>query len=78
MRRDDDHEFGLRALVFGAAEQRPKDRNVAQPRHLTVQVAEVVLQQAGDGEAFAVAHLDRGRGFAALEGVDREAGRCRP
>src|SRR5690606_118210 len=35
-------------------------------------------QQAGDGKAFAVAHLDRGRGLSPLEGVDVEAVRYEP
>jgi hypothetical protein len=61
------------ALVFRAAEQGAQNRDVRQPREPAIQVAEIVLQKARNREALPVAHFDRGRGLAALEGGDREA-----
>ena len=73
MRGDDDHQFRLVALVRGRAEEGAQNRHIAQPRKLRVAVGKVVLQQSRNGKAFAVAHFDRGRGFATGEGVDLEA-----
>ena len=70
MRRDDDHQLGLFAPVFRTAEQRAQNRNITKPRHLVVQVTEIVLKQAGDGKAFTIPKLNRGLGFAAAEAVD--------
>ena len=72
MRCHDDHQLGLLALIVGTAEQRTQDRDVTQPGNLTGEVGEVVLQEAGNRETFAVAHLDGGFRLAPLEGIDGE------
>ena len=62
--RDDDDQLGLVALPVGRAEQRAQDRQVRRPGHLVDGVGVVLLEEAGDGEALAVAQLDRGGGLA--------------
>ena len=63
IRRDDDHQLGLRAAEAARTEQRAEDRKVAEERRL-VDVVGVGVDQAGDHEALARAQLDRGFGTA--------------
>src|SRR6056297_2940361 len=58
-RGDDDDEVGFVLLERGGAEQRAEDGHVADPWHLILSPQVVALQQAGDGEALAVAEFDR-------------------
>lgn len=64
MWRHDDDQLCLATLVFSAAEQGAEHRNVANPWHLAVQIPEIILQQSGNGKAFAVPHLNRCFSFA--------------
>src|SRR6185437_3273067 len=61
VRRDDDDQLRFLALVGVRLEQRTQHRDVAQPRELHDVLLRGVLQQTGDGEALAVAELDRRR-----------------
>ena len=74
MRGHDDDQLGLFARIFGTAEQGANNRDVTQPRNLTVQVAEIILQKAGNRKAFAIAKFNRCCGFAAGKGVDADRG----
>ncbi len=57
-RRDDDGEIGLVLLIALAREQRTEHRHVAEPGHLVLRGGALVLQQAAQREALAVAQLD--------------------
>ena len=59
---DDDHQLALVPLEAVGAEQGPEHRNIAEGGELADIVGDVVLQQAGDGEALSAAQFHRGLG----------------
>src|SRR5258705_10162393 len=65
-RRDDDHQLGFLVLEAGRAEQRADDRQRAEERNLADRILEILADQPGEREAFAVADLDHGLGAAGL------------
>ncbi len=72
-RRDHDHQLGLFAFPVRGAEQGAQDRDIARARDLAQGLGVAVLEQAGDGEALAVAQGDGGGRAADGQGRNAEA-----
>src|SRR6516164_10071965 len=68
-RGHDDDEIRLLSLEGSAAQQRAKNRNLADPGQLTLVLDVVGLQEASHGKTLAVAQLD-----SRARAPDREAG----
>src|SRR5688572_16722819 len=66
-RGDHDHELGLALPELAAAEQRPEDRDVTQARELGHDLAQVVVDEAGQAHRLPVPQLDRSAGAALTE-----------